>query len=116
VKKKLKKGIHFLLVFSTIELASYLFLSSRSTDAFNFGFFFFVWAFLALIIPLALFFGVESRGNFLAMGRVYDHNNVNTMDQMAPKAPQTQPGPLLALLGAYLAPFMVNLTLYFLVA
>lgn len=83
MKKNLKKAIRFLMVFSAVELGTYLFLSRRTMDSFNFEFFFFVWAFLALITPLVLFFGVESRGNLLAMGRVYDHNNVNTMDQIA---------------------------------
>lgn len=115
MKKKLKKAIRFLMVFSAIELGAYLFLSRRTMDGFNFEFFFFVWAFLALIIPLALFFGVESRANLLAMGRVYDHNNVNTMDHMAPKSPQSQAAPLLTLLSAYAAPFVVNLVLYLVV-
>lgn len=115
MKKKLKKAIRFLMVFSAVELGTYLFLSRRTMDVFNFEFFFFTWAFLALITPLVLFFGVESRGNFLAMGRVYDHNNVNTMDQMAPKSPPSRAAPLVALLGAYAAPFVVNLGLYILV-
>jgi len=113
LKKKLKQGLRFLLMFSVIELGSYVFMSSRSEGDFNLELFFFVWAFLALIFPLVLFFGVESRGNLLAMGRVYDHNNVNTMDQMAPKSPQSQVAPLLTLLGAYAAPFIMNLILYF---
>lgn len=115
MKKKLKKVLRFLIVFSAVEAGTYLFLSRRTMDNFNFEFFFFVWAFLALITPLVLFFGVESRGNFLAMGRVYDHNNVNTMDQMAPKSPPSQAAPLLTLLSAYAAPFVVNLALYFIV-
>jgi len=115
MKKKLKKAIRFLMVFSAVELGTYLFLSRRTMDAFNFEFFFFVWAFLALITPLVLFFGVESRGNLLAVGRVYDHNNVNTMDQMAPKSPPSQAAPLLALLSAYAAPFVVNLVLYIII-
>lgn len=114
MKRALKKSIRFFLIFSAVELGAYLFLASRSSERFNFQFFFFVWAFLALILPLVLFFGVESRGNLLALGRVYDHNNANYMDHMAPKSPLSSAGPLLGLLGVYALPFLTNLGLYFL--
>ncbi|MDO9593193.1 MAG: hypothetical protein Q7I98_08445 [Erysipelotrichaceae bacterium] len=113
MKSRKKKAFKFLVIFALVELSMYYLFSSRMGDGFNFEFFFFIWAFLSFIMPLVMYFGVESRGNLIALGRIYDHNNVNTLEQMDQNKRIKGYTDALSDLLIYIVPFALNLAAYF---
>ncbi|MDO9592444.1 MAG: hypothetical protein Q7I98_04520 [Erysipelotrichaceae bacterium] len=116
MKSRKKKAFRFLVIFALVELSMYYLFSSRMGEGFNFEYFFFIWAFLSFIIPLVMYFGVESRGNLLALGRVYDHNNVNNLEQMDKNRMIKGYTEALSDLLLYIVPFTLNLAAYFILA
>jgi hypothetical protein len=116
MKSRKKKALKFLIIFALVELSLYWLFSSRMGDSFEFEFFFFIWALLSFIMPLVMYFGVESRGNLIALGRVYDHNNVNTLDQMDQNKRIKGYTEVLSDLLIYIVPFAMNLAAYFVLA